>query len=170
MYATCGTKRCRCSSAPDRLHYCMFIFPTGAIPQIKLAICRTKKKKTDVKFCFLLLRKFHRPFVGNLSPRTTKEDKTRVWDLWQPEYSFQKHHHETVITKWWVSRFLIEAKMSPGCPKALKAIQIVSSSLKKFLCKLRHQILTPFCTVAQSWNHFLSVSMFSFYTIVKKRI
>lgn len=129
-----------------------------------------KKKKTDVKFCFLLLCKFHRPFVGNLSPRTTKEDKTRVWDLWQPEYSFQKHHHQIVITKWWVSGVLIEAKMSPGCPKALKAIQIVSSFLKKFLCKLRHQILTPFCTVAQSWNNFLSASMFSFYTIVKKRI
>lgn len=158
MYSTCGTKRCRCSSAPDTLLYCIFIFPTSAIPQIKWALCKKKNpkqqttnknpkqtnKKTEVKFCFLLLRKFHRPFVGNLSPQTL----SRVWELWQPEYSFQKHNHQTIITKWWVSRDLIETKVHPWCPKALKAIQIVSSSLKKLLCNLRHQILTPFYTLA----------------------
>lgn len=76
IYATWGTKGCRASSAAITVLYYMFIFPTGAISQIKLAICRTKK---DVKFCFLPLCKYHRPFVRNLSPRTTKEDKTRVY-------------------------------------------------------------------------------------------
>lgn len=167
----------------DGLLYCIFIFATGATPQIKLAIWWEKKipnkknkqpspppaknKTPGVQFCSLLLCKFHRPFVGNLSPWTTKEVKTRLWDLWKPEYSFQKHNQ----TKWRVPRILIETNMHPGCPKALKAIQMVSSSLKKLLCNLIIKSQTQFYTVAQSWNHFLSSSMIFFSTIkLKKRL
>lgn len=41
--ATWGTKGYKASDEAITMLYCMFIFPTGAIPQIKLAICRTKK-------------------------------------------------------------------------------------------------------------------------------
>lgn len=160
IYATWGSKGCRVSYAAIIVFYYVFIFPAGAIPQLKLAICRTKKY---VKFSFLPL--YIRPFLLYLSPGQQKKTKAvyigcimTAWiQLAKAQSSKLLKGNEYLEI--WLKLMGVPGALSLWEPSRLCPVPWKGAAGP--LCNWRDQILTPLNTVAQSWNHFPSVSLAS---------